>query len=65
MDVFVFLSVGIATGFLTGVLFHKFVISEAVGIKEHVTAEIAEVRADVADLLEKVSGKVQEVSAKL
>lgn len=58
MDVFVFLSVGIATGFLTGVLFHKFVISEAVGIKEHVTAEIAEVRADVASLLGKAASKL-------
>jgi hypothetical protein len=58
MDVFVSLSVGIATGFLAGVLFHKFVISEAVGIKEHVTAEIAEVRADVASLLGKAASKL-------
>jgi hypothetical protein len=58
MDVFVFLSVGVAVGFLAGVLFHKFVISEAVGIKEHVTAEIAEVRADVASLLGKAASKL-------
>jgi hypothetical protein len=58
MHVVIALSVGISTGFLAGVLFHKFVISEASAIKEHVTAEIAEVRADVASLLGKAASKL-------
>ena len=44
--------------FAAGVIFHKYVISEAASIKEHVTAEIAEVRADLASLLQKAATKV-------
>lgn len=48
----------VAVAFCAGVLFHKYVISEAQSIKEHVSAEIAEVRADVASLLSKTAAKV-------
>lgn len=44
--------------FAAGVFFHKYVISEAEAIKQHVTEEVAEVRADVASLLEKVKAKI-------
>jgi hypothetical protein len=44
--------------FIAGVVFHKYVISEAVAIKAHVTAEVAEVRADIASLVGKISAKV-------
>ena len=50
--------VGGAALFVAGVLFHKYVISEANAIKEHVTTEIAEVRADVASVLSKVAAKL-------
>lgn len=50
--------VGGAALFVGGVLFHKYVISEADAIKEHVTTEIAEVRADVASVLSKVAAKL-------
>lgn len=40
--------VGGAALFVGGVLFHKYVISEADTIKQHVTAEIAAWRVDVA-----------------
>jgi hypothetical protein len=45
-------------GFVAGVIFHKYVISEATALKEHVTGEVAAVRADVASLLSKVAAKL-------
>lgn len=50
--------VSVPAAFALGVLFHKYVASEAAAIKEHVTAEVAEVRADVAGLLQRVAGKL-------
>ena len=44
--------------FVAGVIFHKYVVSETAAIKEHVTAEVAEVRADLAAGLSKVAGKL-------
>lgn len=44
--------------FVAGVVVAKYVISESQSIKEHVTAEIAEVRADVASLLSKAAAKL-------
>lgn len=44
--------------FAAGVIYQKYVISEAEAIKKHVTDEVAEVRADVASLLEKVKAKI-------
>lgn len=45
-------------GFVAGVAFHKYVLSEAASIKQHVTDEVAEVRGDVASLLDKVKAKI-------
>jgi hypothetical protein len=45
-------------GFGAGVYFQKYVISEAASIKQHVTDEVAELRADVASLLDKVKAKL-------
>lgn len=44
--------------FAAGVVFQKYVISEAASIKAHVTDEVAEVRGDVASLLDKVKAKI-------
>lgn len=44
--------------FIAGILAHKYVISEAASIKAHVTAEIQEVRADVAELVKKIAAKL-------
>lgn len=51
-------AVAVPAAFVAGVIFHKYVVSEAASIKEHVTAEVAEVRADVASVLQKAAGKL-------
>ena len=51
-------AVAVPSAFMLGVLFHKYVASEAAAIKAHVTDEIAEVRADVAAALQRVAGKL-------
>lgn len=52
------LAIAVPAAFVAGVIVHKYVISEANSIKQHVTAEVAEVRADIASLLSKVGAKV-------
>lgn len=52
------LAIAVPAAFAAGVIFHKYVISEANSIKQHVTAEVAEVRADIASLLGKAATKV-------
>ncbi len=47
---------GLVVGFAVVVVFAKYVISEAASIKQHVTDEVAELRADVNRLV-KVSTK--------
>jgi hypothetical protein len=44
--------------FVAGVVVHRYVISEATSIKAHTTAEIQEVRADLADLVKKLAAKL-------
>lgn len=44
--------------FSAGVLFHKYVVSEAASIKAHMTAEITAARAEVSSLLSKATGKL-------
>lgn len=51
-------ALSLPAAFVAGVVFHKYVISEAEKIKAHVTAEVQEVRADIASLLSKVAAKV-------
>lgn len=58
MDVLIAVSASLPLGLVLGVLFHKYVISEAQGIKEHVSDEIAEVRADLAEGLKKAAEKI-------
>lgn len=57
MNPLVFAS-ALPAAFVAGVVFHKYVVSEALAIKEHVTAEVAEVRADIASLLDKAKSKI-------
>jgi hypothetical protein len=51
-------SLAISAAFAAGVVFHKYMISEATAIKDHVTAEVAEVRADIASALGNAAKKV-------
>lgn len=51
-------AVAVPVAFAAGVVFHKYVISEAEKIKAHVSAEIQEVRADLASALSKLAGKL-------
>lgn len=44
--------------FIAGVLFHKYVVSEANKIKQHVTDEIHELRADFSEFAHKAAEKV-------
>lgn len=51
-------AVAVPAAFAAGVVFAKYVISEATAIKQHVTDEVAEIRADVSSLLTKAAGKL-------
>lgn len=51
-------AISVLVAFLAGIVFHKYVVSEAASIKAHVTAEIQEVRFDVAELVKKLAAKV-------
>lgn len=66
---FVFTTIATVVGFGAGVVFHKYVISEAASIKAHVTAEVsavktaaaaefASLRADLKSAIDKVAQKV-------
>ena len=52
------LSVAGPLAFAAGVVFHKYVISEADSIKSHVSAAENRIRGDVDALLEKVKAKL-------
>ena len=58
LDVAYVFAAAVPLSFAAGVLFHKYVGSEAAAIKKHVTDEIAEVRVDIADGLKKLAAKV-------
>ena len=61
MDPVVFVivvAIAVPAAFALGVVFHKYVVSEAEKVKAHMTAEIQEVRADLSSLLSKLAGKV-------
>lgn len=57
MNPFIFALVVLAA-FVAGVVFHKYVVSEAASIKQHVTDAEARIRADVANLLKSAANKV-------
>lgn len=50
--------VAVPAAFVAGVVFHKYIVSEAAAIRDHVSAEVAEVRADLAALLDKAKSKL-------
>jgi hypothetical protein len=52
------LAIAVPAAFAAGVIFHKYVIGEAEKIKAHVTAEVDEVRADIASLLRDAKTKL-------
>lgn len=51
--------------FTAGVLVHKYVISEALAIKQHVSDEIAEARAEVAQLRSDLAEFLKSAAAKV
>jgi len=51
-------AIAVPAAFVAGVVFHSHAISQAQSIKEHVTAEIEEVRAHIHSLLDKAASKV-------
>lgn len=53
-----FVVLGYPAIFVAGVLVHKYVISEAEKIKAHITAEIQEVRADLAETVKRAASKL-------
>ena len=50
MATFALVAVG---AFVAGVVFHKYVVSEAASIKQHVTGEVEKLRAEITGLLKK------------
>ena len=59
----------VIAAFIAGVLFHKYVVSEAKALRAH-TVEVVSgaetrIRADVASLLKKASGEVSIVESKI
>jgi hypothetical protein len=48
-------AIAVPSAFVLGVLFHKYIVSESAAIKQHVTDEIAEARADIGALGGKIS----------
>ncbi len=58
MDIIAISATASAFAFAAGVIFHKYVISEASAIKAHVTAEVDKVRGDVSSLLSKAAQKL-------
>jgi hypothetical protein len=58
MNPIVVLALAVPAAFGAGVVFHKYVISEAVGIKQHVTASEERIRTDVANALKGLAGKI-------
>ena len=55
---FAAITVSVVAGFAGGVVFHKYVISEAQAIKAHVTAEVEKVRAEIAGVLKTAASKL-------
>jgi hypothetical protein len=51
-------AIAIPAAFAAGVVFHKYVISEAEAVKKHVTDEIAKVRDELSNALKSVAGKL-------
>jgi hypothetical protein len=51
--------------FAAGVVFHKYVISEAEKIKQAVLASEQRIRTDVASFLTKTGGDVTKVASKV
>ena len=59
METFVVASVTAIVFFVLGVIFHKYVVSEAEAVKDHVTETVSSlegrIRADVATVLSRLS----------
>lgn len=58
LDLLFLIGLGYPVMIFVGVGLHKYAISQAEKIKAHVTAEVQEVRADVAELVKKLAGRI-------
>lgn len=58
MNPIVVLACAVPVAFAAGVVFHKYVISEAEAIKQHITAVEERIRTDVANALKGVANKI-------
>jgi hypothetical protein len=58
-------SIAIPAAFAAGVIFHKYVISEAAAIKQHVTDAETRIRGDFSSLLKKAGADVAQVASKV
>jgi hypothetical protein len=57
--------VAVPAAFAAGVIFHKYVISEAAAIKQHVTDAETRIRGDFSSLLKKAGAEVAQVASKV
>ena len=50
--------VALVVAFISGVIVHRYLVSEADLIKAHITGAESRIRADIADALKKAASKV-------
>ena len=58
MDIISAIAVTALVFFVLGVLFHRYVVSEANSIKTHTSNEFSALRADLVNFMQKVSSKL-------
>lgn len=58
MEFLLYMTIGACGGFVVGMVFHKLVVSEAAGIKQHITDEVDQVRLDMKEGLAAAAKKV-------
>lgn len=58
MDPVVIVAIAVVVAFFAGVVVHKYVVSEAQSIKQHVTEAEARIRGDFQGLLNKAGSKL-------
>jgi hypothetical protein len=58
LELLSFLVLALLIVYVLGILTHKYAINQSETIKAHVTAEIQEVRADVAELVKKFAARL-------
>jgi ethanolamine ammonia-lyase large subunit len=66
---FTAIAISLLVGAILGVVFHKYVVSEAAAVKAHVTAEVSAVKngtaAEFASLRSELKGAVEKFGQKI